>query len=86
MFHEKIDMDGAVPAFDSVAASETDGSATAARQPLDAGARFYAALIVLGLPFVLLYLLARFAWNDTKAVGRGIAVFYRAVTEELSRS
>jgi flagellar biogenesis protein FliO len=79
MYHQKFDLTAAIP----VTTVETD-SANGARR-LDRGARVFSAMIVLGLPLVLLWLLARFLWNDVKAVARGIAIFYRAAAEELLR-
>lgn len=79
MYHEKIDTDLAVP----VESLRTDVGA--ARRSPDMSARFAAILIVLGLPLILVWLLARFAWNDIKAIARGVAVFWRGAAEELSR-
>lgn len=80
MYHQKID------AADTVSMSGDNGVATVAPQPADATARFYAVLLVLALPVIVPWLLVRLVWEDVKAVARGVAIFYRATAEELSRS
>ena len=54
-------------------------------RPQEASVKMGAAFIVAALPFVGLWLLLRWAWQDLKAIVRGIRLFYRAVTDELSR-
>lgn len=69
----------------AIAIESIDVAAGASRQPIDLSARFAAVMIVLGLPLILVWLLARFLWNDVKAIARGVAVFWRGAAEELSR-
>jgi hypothetical protein len=80
MYHQKFDRSIAVPV-----AARTGVSSVAPRS-LDATARLAAALIVLGSPLIILWLIVRAVWNDAKAVGRGIAVFHRGIAEEFTRS
>ena len=80
MYHAKIDRAAAIP----VSSMKLD--AITVRQPVDRAARVYAVLIVVALPLIALWLLARFAWHDAKAIARGVAIFYRAAAEEFSRS
>lgn len=75
MFHHKIDTDDAAP----VETIEPD------RHKPGVLGRFYAALIVVLLPFILFGLLVRIVWEDLKSAARGIAIFYRAAADELSR-
>lgn len=78
MYQQKIDTATAVPFEPMLQFDEAD-------RPADRSANFFAALIVLGLPIILLSLLARFVWKDVKAIGSGIATFYRGAADELSR-
>ena len=54
-------------------------------RPQEASTKMGAALIVAALPFIGLWLLLRWVGQDLKAIVRGIRLFYRAVTDELSR-
>jgi hypothetical protein len=51
----------------------------------EGSARIGAALIICSLPFLAVWLVIRFIWQDLKAIIRGLRLFYRAVAEELSR-
>jgi hypothetical protein len=89
MFPEKIDQTRAyevrVPRelLESTLRTKTDPNAGLANH--DATARIGAALIIGALPFLALWLLVRFIWQDLKAIFRGAGFFYRAVAEDLSR-
>lgn len=91
MFQEKIDREFAteIPAPpgipESVPTTTIHQNRNLSARP-DEVARLGAGLIICCLPFIALWLLARSAWNDLKAIGRGIRLFYRTVAEELSRA
>ena len=79
MFHEKIEFRTAVQVS---ARRLNDPIELSDKQP---AAKFWAFLIVCGLPFFLIYLLFRFLWSDLKALGRGLRLFQSVLAEELSR-
>jgi len=79
MFHQKIDAAAAIHSSNATIVTATP------RAEFHRPARFYAVVIVFALPLILVWLLARFVWNDVKGVGRAIGIFYRGAAEELSR-
>lgn len=79
MFQQKIDLKAATPIDGPAALVRPEGDATS-RQP----ARLMSALVVLALPLILLWFLARLVWEDCKAAGRALRAFHQAVAEEIS--
>lgn len=75
MFHHKIETDDLAPVKTIEPVCHKAGVL----------GRFYAVLIVVLLPFILFGLLVRIVWEDMKSAARGIAIFYRAAADELSR-
>lgn len=80
MYHQKIE------AADTTAVSGAELIAASDPRPSRATARFCAALIVLCLPVILLWLLTRLVWEEIRGIARGVAILYRAAAEEISRS
>lgn len=80
MYHQKIETADAPPA------SGAELVAALSPRPFRASAGFYAGLIVLCLPVILLWLLARLVWEEVRGIARGVAIFYRAAADEISRS
>ena len=79
MLHQKIDLLAAV-SLDEVSRTGEDRSAHSSRS-----ARLWTGLVIVALPLMLLWLLARLIWNDVKAAGRAASIFYGGVAEELAR-
>jgi hypothetical protein len=79
MYQPKFDIAAATPLAEPIA----DVGATGMR--LDTRDRVLSVMVVLGLPLILLGLLARLLWKDVRAIGSVIANFHRDAADELSR-